>query len=257
MQDKPELQVGPLKCPVCGDCIAADPKKCPRCDAPHHPDCWEYLPGCAVYACADTAPREHAVVSKLQSIISTRLMLLEFGAWVLLASAVYVIVGRVLLSDRMALTISGVGFGLGALFIAASVQLDIWSRRHGSDLQLSTQRPQVLLTIHDDVLGRVGSPLGISASTLSLGLWAAATLVFLYHKLFVPMYVGGQAFEMPWAFFWSSVGAVTLVCGLLVYPILAVVNRLAVLGGFELRRVEAAIDQDKSRKPVKLIGPES
>jgi peroxiredoxin len=47
-------------CNVCGckilDVQAVD---CPRCDTPHHPDCWQYNGGCAVYACN---PATRAVV---------------------------------------------------------------------------------------------------------------------------------------------------------------------------------------------------
>lgn len=28
---------------------------CPRCDTPHHPDCWEYNEGCAIYGCSTSA----------------------------------------------------------------------------------------------------------------------------------------------------------------------------------------------------------
>lgn len=49
-------------CPVCGASIEVAPRLCPRCDTPHHHDCWEYVPGCAVFACAEgtqlTVPTE-------------------------------------------------------------------------------------------------------------------------------------------------------------------------------------------------------
>ena len=38
-------------CPVCGTCIGVSVTECVACGALHHPDCWEYNEGCAIYAC--------------------------------------------------------------------------------------------------------------------------------------------------------------------------------------------------------------
>ncbi len=38
-------------CPVCSHPLAEESVRCSKCRAPHHPDCWEYLGGCATYAC--------------------------------------------------------------------------------------------------------------------------------------------------------------------------------------------------------------
>ena len=40
-------------CPVCGTSFEeADViKTCPRCESPHHQDCWDYCGGCAIFAC--------------------------------------------------------------------------------------------------------------------------------------------------------------------------------------------------------------
>ena len=46
-----ELQ-GPGSCPVCSTPVEEDRAVCSRCRTPHHGDCWKYLGGCAVYACA-------------------------------------------------------------------------------------------------------------------------------------------------------------------------------------------------------------
>ncbi len=46
------------RCPVCGEDLGdGDARRCERCDTPHHPECWEYVPGCAVFGCADEAGR--------------------------------------------------------------------------------------------------------------------------------------------------------------------------------------------------------
>jgi hypothetical protein len=39
-------------CPVCSTPVDEDRCLCTRCRTPHHKDCWSYLGGCAVYACA-------------------------------------------------------------------------------------------------------------------------------------------------------------------------------------------------------------
>lgn len=38
-------------CRVCGTDIDEAPRLCPKCDTPHHPDCWTYTGTCSVYGC--------------------------------------------------------------------------------------------------------------------------------------------------------------------------------------------------------------
>jgi hypothetical protein len=45
-----ELEAAP-DCAVCGDRIQIEPERCPRCDTPHHPECWRYQGGCAAFGC--------------------------------------------------------------------------------------------------------------------------------------------------------------------------------------------------------------
>lgn len=41
-----------IQCPVCAGAITeATPRTCPRCDTPHHGDCWDYVGGCAIFGC--------------------------------------------------------------------------------------------------------------------------------------------------------------------------------------------------------------
>lgn len=42
-------------CVVCRTPLPDDPHLCPRCETPHHLDCWEYTGGCAIYGCANRA----------------------------------------------------------------------------------------------------------------------------------------------------------------------------------------------------------
>ena len=38
-------------CPVCATAVTDEIAACPRCETPHHPDCWEYAGGCAIFGC--------------------------------------------------------------------------------------------------------------------------------------------------------------------------------------------------------------
>ena len=38
-------------CPVCATAVKDEIASCPRCETPHHPDCWDYTGGCAVFGC--------------------------------------------------------------------------------------------------------------------------------------------------------------------------------------------------------------
>ena len=39
------------ECHVCGAGFEGTAVACPRCDTPHHGDCWDYFGGCATYGC--------------------------------------------------------------------------------------------------------------------------------------------------------------------------------------------------------------
>ena len=48
-------------CPVCGNGLEGKLTSCPRCETPHHEECYKYNDGCAIYACS---PRSLSVVPK-------------------------------------------------------------------------------------------------------------------------------------------------------------------------------------------------
>lgn len=48
-------------CPVCGTAVEEDRSLCARCRTPHHKDCWNYLGGCAIFACAGRPRRMRAL----------------------------------------------------------------------------------------------------------------------------------------------------------------------------------------------------
>ncbi|MBI4860542.1 MAG: hypothetical protein HY815_09810 [Candidatus Riflebacteria bacterium] len=41
------------RCPVCGEAFAktAQMRLCPRCQTPHHDECWQYIGDCGVFGC--------------------------------------------------------------------------------------------------------------------------------------------------------------------------------------------------------------
>ena len=51
-------------CPVCGDGLEGKLTPCPRCETPHHEECYKYNDGCGIYACnIVTSLVEHASFS--------------------------------------------------------------------------------------------------------------------------------------------------------------------------------------------------
>jgi hypothetical protein len=46
-----------IHCPVCRELLGAAVAVCRSCDTPHHPDCWDFGGGCAVFACGGTRAR--------------------------------------------------------------------------------------------------------------------------------------------------------------------------------------------------------
>jgi len=40
-----------VRCPVCACPIEVHPRLCPRCETPHHSECWDYAGGCAIFGC--------------------------------------------------------------------------------------------------------------------------------------------------------------------------------------------------------------
>ncbi len=47
---------GAAACPVCAEAVGPEAWACPACLTPHHPECHEYLGGCATYGCAGSPP---------------------------------------------------------------------------------------------------------------------------------------------------------------------------------------------------------
>jgi hypothetical protein len=48
-------------CRVCGTDIVEAPRLCPKCDTPHHSDCWAYTGRCSVYGCGGGEVKVSAV----------------------------------------------------------------------------------------------------------------------------------------------------------------------------------------------------
>jgi tetratricopeptide (TPR) repeat protein len=44
-------QAGAARCPVCGDGVDGPRACCPRCETPHHSECWNFNEGCALFGC--------------------------------------------------------------------------------------------------------------------------------------------------------------------------------------------------------------
>ena len=46
-----------IRCPVCRAEATGTLALCSQCETPHHPECWEFVGGCAVFACGETRAR--------------------------------------------------------------------------------------------------------------------------------------------------------------------------------------------------------
>jgi len=62
-----------VQCPVCGqDVDVADTAVvtvCPRCETPHHRDCWDYTGGCAIFGCKRVPARRAAAPVRLPAVL--------------------------------------------------------------------------------------------------------------------------------------------------------------------------------------------
>ena len=73
MNSEPEEAV---TCGVCGDAVdEAEGVSCERCSSPHHPDCWTFNQGCAVFGCGGR--QQVAFASRAQELRSQGLTLTE------------------------------------------------------------------------------------------------------------------------------------------------------------------------------------
>lgn len=54
----PSTQGSPPICQVCGTEIGAKCQPCPKCETPHHPECWEFTHGCSTYGCGESSQVE-------------------------------------------------------------------------------------------------------------------------------------------------------------------------------------------------------
>lgn len=116
------MEPATVRCLVCGEGFGAPPVRCPRCQAPHHADCWEYVPGCARFACADAAPPEIGAWPLAHRLVATRSTLLTTGA-VLLEGG---LIGNVL--AMLAMLSFGPGFtpvALGFTYTLAAMGLGL------------------------------------------------------------------------------------------------------------------------------------
>jgi hypothetical protein len=68
------------RCVVCRTELPPDPYLCPKCETPHHHDCWEYAGGCAVYGCFAGRPQRPPPPSSQPFPLDERAIGAIFGA---------------------------------------------------------------------------------------------------------------------------------------------------------------------------------
>lgn len=52
-------------CRVCASLLTGERVLCPRCETPHHADCWRYNGGCALFGCSPDETGAAVVVAKV------------------------------------------------------------------------------------------------------------------------------------------------------------------------------------------------
>ena len=66
-------------CRVCGARLSAPVVTCPRCESPHHADCWDYNGGCSTYGCREQVPMVVPEEPTAVTVVSSADLFLE--AW--------------------------------------------------------------------------------------------------------------------------------------------------------------------------------
>jgi len=75
----PDTLPEPVTCPVCADALGDAPPRCGRCDTGHHRECWDYVGGCAVFACKDAAPETAVAPARARALqVLTRSLVHQF-----------------------------------------------------------------------------------------------------------------------------------------------------------------------------------
>lgn len=105
-------EAGVARCPVCGDDAEGPVTACPRCETPHHSECWSFNEGCALFGC------------------KAALIVLEQEAEALVRAEAEDQVEEITWRDRVASmdplawkVLGSLGFGVGILGMGAAVAL--------------------------------------------------------------------------------------------------------------------------------------
>lgn len=171
------------RCPVCGEPPGEEPMICPHCETPHHPDCWAYVPGCAVFGCSEQTalalrtenwPVVHrAVVEGVDSVRSSarglQAMLVSFA----------LVLGSI--------EAPGVPFLLSGLAFLGSMLWTLWSMNRAFTVKHQLRREGALETLQElqsqgdrhlaqAVAERTGRALPVPPSLAALGLSGLAVL---------------------------------------------------------------------------------
>lgn len=251
----------PGECPVCGVGFDAAPRDCPRCSTPHHPDCWDYVPGCAVFACTEAAltvggrPDEWPLPYRLilmRSRVRTVGANLIQGAvlgMTLLAPVTFglMIVPPLAVVGMLVQVLSYLALVLGALALPASAFLSWRIRREGGDELLARARSDGDRRLRDAVEARAG--LLVRAPPWEAAVKVGTAYAFLIGLLFtVAVAVAGAYEGNPWILLASpllgllmgGVGAVTTTL-FTAYPLFWIAGRLAGSERVLLNRLEAGV----------------
>lgn len=154
-----ELRIA-VRCPVCGEEIAAPVWACPRCRTPHHTECAEYFGGCAIFGCRDGHPPaalEEKTWPKAAALLRRLARVRRVQSWFLLLSLIVFILCALVVATAPWAVAGPVGLlgllGCGGVYAI----LDILARESWSRLtqELGAKRARGVQIRPDRLRGRL------------------------------------------------------------------------------------------------------
>jgi hypothetical protein len=212
-----------VACPVCAAPITVDEARpCPRCETPHHGECWDYVGGCAIFGCRP-APAGGASVPAVRGTTTPAARgvgrLARAYLWVVRANwYALLLMGSALGFSPMFSAAVGLGNSLVAVLIGLGMTLYIFAAFFATGVYLLLVPPLMLLGAW--LSSRIGGPIQAPAQGAralldsvevspsdGLLLWlvdnapkiyaAITAFTFLHDPTAAMIMLGGMVFALP------------------------------------------------------------
>ncbi len=240
------------KCPVCGEAPGGEVRVCPRCQTPHHPDCWEYVPGCAIFACADQGasdlsgwPMAYRLASLQAQAITLGTTLVFFG----LPTSIALL--ATLANPRLLPVRSGLAvLGLGALILVAGLLLGLALRFHPEwKAALAASTEQGDRRLRRALAERQGTPLSLSPWELT----AVTGMLIPIGILFDSLITDPLGIHWQWRFLTPFLKGAAVWSLVIFYPVALALSRISGASRVWLHRLDAS---EARAAPAKKPAPE-